>query len=53
MGPGKAALGIKMPAGKEMMAFGNPEDVELVQNVVWNEKILCVKDMQNGATPLP
>ena len=46
MGPGKAALGIKMPAGKEMMAFGNPEDVELVQNVVWNEKILCVKDMQ-------
>ena len=24
MGPGKAALGIKMPAGKEMMAFGNP-----------------------------
>lgn len=46
MGPGKAALGIKMPAGKEMMAFSNPEDVELVQNVVWNEKILCVKDMQ-------
>lgn len=46
MDTGRAALGIKMKCGKEMQAFRNPEDVELVQNVVWNEKILCVKDMQ-------
>lgn len=45
-GAGTAARGLKMQSGKEMAAFRNPEDVELVQNVIWNEKILCVKDMQ-------
>ena len=45
-GAGEAPVGIKMLAGAEMGAFRNPQDVELVQNNVWNEKILCVKDMQ-------
>jgi len=45
-GRGRAFEGIMMQSGAEMGAFRNPEDVELVQNSVWTEKIICVKDMQ-------
>lgn len=45
-GAGQAPEGIKLQAGAEMSTFRNPQDVELVQNNVWNEKILCVADMQ-------
>ena len=45
-GAGQAPIGIKMQAGAEMAAFRNPQDVELVQNNVWNEKVICVSDMQ-------
>lgn len=44
-GAGTAPEGILFAYGKEMSEFRNPEDVELVQNSVWSEKILCVSDM--------
>lgn len=49
LGAGVVAKGIKMQSGAEMTTFRNPEDVELVQNRVWNEKILCVKSMDKWA----
>ncbi len=45
-GSGKGVDGIKFLADKEVTTFHNPEDVELVQNKVWTEKILCLRDIE-------
>jgi len=44
-GSGVAPKGILFPYNGEMSEFRNPEDVELIQNSVWSEKILCVQKM--------
>ena len=44
-GAGTAPKGILFAYGSEMSEFRNPQDVELVQNSVWSEKILCVEEM--------
>ena len=45
-GAGRSVEGIRFAAGAETMPYRNPEDVELVQNNVWTEKILCASNVQ-------
>ncbi len=45
-GAGRSVEGIRFAAGTETMPYRNPEDVELVQNNVWTEKILCASNVQ-------
>ncbi|MDO4757715.1 MAG: hypothetical protein Q4A18_00455 [Rikenellaceae bacterium] len=44
-GAGTTPLGIRFEQSKEIMPYRNPEDVELIQNNVWTEKILCAADV--------
>ena len=43
-GPGEGVDGIKL-VDPELTCFRNPEDVEIVQEKVWTEKILCARDI--------
>ena len=43
-GAGTVVEGIKF-LGRDLPVLSNPEDVELIQRNVWNEKILCAADM--------
>ncbi|MDR1501563.1 MAG: heparinase II/III-family protein [Prevotella sp.] len=45
-GSGSTIKGIKFPSGSELSPFRNPSDVELVQNNIWAEKILCVQNIE-------
>ena len=45
LGEGTAVDGIKFSAS-DINVYKNPEDVELVQDNVWTEKILCARDME-------
>ncbi len=45
-GSGESVDGIKFLAGEELTMFHNPEDVELIQNKVWTEKVLCLRDIE-------
>lgn len=44
-GAGSAIDGIKFSA-KDVAAYNNAEDVELVQFNIWTEKILCARDIE-------
>lgn len=45
-GAGTSVEGIRFAAGAEVMPYRNPEDVELIQNNVWTEKILCASGVE-------
>ena len=45
-GTGKSVDGVKFLANEELTMFHNPEDVEVVQNKVWTEKIFCLRDIE-------
>ncbi len=47
-GAGKSIDGVKVLT-KDVRSYRNPEDVELVQNNVWNEKILCLREIEQIA----
>ncbi len=42
---GEGVDGIKF-LSKDVRNYNNPEDVELVQNNVWTEKIICIRDVE-------
>ena len=44
-GAGTTPKGIRFEQSAEVMPYRNPEDVELIQNNVWTEKILCAADV--------
>ena len=43
-GAGQGVDGIKLVADPELHLFRNPEDVEIVQEKTWTEKILCPRE---------
>lgn len=45
-GAGKTVKGLRFKQSAEMLPFRNGEDVELIQNNVWTEKILCVAKVE-------
>ena len=45
-GPGEGVESIRLQANDQLTTFANPEDVEMVQNKVWTEKILCLSQME-------
>ncbi len=47
-GAGKGIDGVKF-SSKDVRIYQNPEDVELIQNNVWTEKILCIRDIEQIA----
>ncbi len=44
-GSGWGVEAIRMRPNEQLFCFANPEDVEIVQNKTWTEKILCLKEM--------
>lgn len=51
-GAGTGVDAIKLKMNPELHLFKNAEDVELVQNKVWTEKILCVRDLDKWGDTL-
>lgn len=45
-GAGKSVKGLRFKQSAEVMPFRNGEDVELIQNNVWTEKILCAAKVE-------
>lgn len=45
-GAGKTVKGLRFKQSAEMMPFRNGEDIELIQNNVWTEKILCAAKVE-------
>ncbi|MFI3289884.1 MAG: right-handed parallel beta-helix repeat-containing protein [Rikenellaceae bacterium] len=44
-GAGTGIDGVRFKS-EDVRVYSNPEDVELVQNNVWTEKILCIRDIE-------
>ncbi len=51
-GAGEGVDGIKLVMNSELAMFRNPEDVEIVQNKVWTEKVLCARDFDKWGDTL-
>ncbi len=47
-GAGKSIDGVTF-SSKDVLCYRNAEDVELIQNNVWNEKILCLREIEQIA----
>ncbi len=45
-GAGKTVKGLRFKQSAEMLPFRNAEDIELIQNNVWTEKILCASKIE-------
>ena len=45
-GAGKTVKGLRFKQSAEVMPFRNGEDIELIQNNVWTEKILCAAKVE-------
>ncbi len=45
-GAGKTVKGLRFKQSGEVLPFRNPSDIELIQNNVWTEKILCVSNVE-------
>ena len=45
-GAGKTVKGLRFEQSAEVLPYRNPMDVELIQNNVWTEKILCASNVE-------
>ncbi|MBQ5393495.1 MAG: hypothetical protein IIU62_00480, partial [Alistipes sp.] len=45
-GAGKTVKGLRFKQSGEVLPFRNPSDIELIQNNVWTEKILCASNVE-------
>lgn len=45
-GAGSTVKGLRFEQSAEVMPYRNPEDIELIQNNVWTEKILCASKVE-------
>ena len=51
-GAGKTVKGLRFEQSAEVLPYRNPMDVELIQNNVWTEKILCASNVEKWGTEI-